>query len=187
MSTIRLNGRSSIRKAGEKMELTELPRFIEFKSGDALTALSPLKIKAILFFSQIDYYTMEGEVLFSNPIRCYHNALEIEGLEIKDYGGADAPYFTMDSDVEEILSSYYAFFEEAEDAAILDYLYTSKAFLRSNLARGNRLTKRLMQEYHDLYSGFSHLESFMSNQVFDEVHQHDHLVDTLLDDLKVKN
>jgi hypothetical protein len=162
--------------------LNQLLSIIHEVSHSNLFELSPLKIKTILFFSQIEYYTIHGEKLFDCEIRCYYNDIQIDGLEEFALEEVDETTEAYD-----MIQYFTALVEEMDEDTVLERLYLSKAFLRANLSRGHRLTKQLLEDYHRINAIYAKMSEEHHSQMMDEVNIHYEFVDEIIEDLEVLN
>ena len=166
-------------KLRRKKMLANLLKTIEIEMKQPLDKLSPLKIQTILFFALLDYYSITGEKLFTETVRCYFDGVKIEGIEaveIADEGIEEELIRTLIAKLCEELGPL-------DDNGLLDVLYHSAAFLRANVAPGNRLTNLILYDYHDLGQHLSFLQMDFARQMVDRVVIHEDLLEDLEEDV----
>lgn len=163
------------------MELKQLTGMIKAYFNSELYDLTPFKARAILFMAQIDYYTCNGETLFKEDLYCFYDDIKISGFTL------DVPFVELDTSLEALsIKKYcekYAWMREEE---LLGELYQSKAFLRTNLSPGHRLTKKSLTLYHELYE-LSFDIDIWDDPLIDGIAFQDQIIDEIIDDLEVLN
>ena len=159
--------------------LPYLLKTIELETNQPLKNLSPLKVQTILFFAQLDYFSTTGDKLFDEQIRCYYDGVKIDGfedLEVAEEGIDEAL-------IRRIISNLCEQFIPLDDSGLLDVLYHSSAFLRANVAPGNRLTNLILHDYYDIGQHFSFLQQDLPRKMVDRVVIHEELIDELEEDV----
>jgi hypothetical protein len=167
----------------ETITLDEVVNMIHEINESCVKEISPLKLKTILFFAQIEFYTLYGVKLFNNDIRCYYNDISIEGLN-----QIVINWITQDHTlIYDLLVGFVEDFEDESEEELISILYQSKAFLKANMARGHRLTNKVLAEYHHIDQFFESISQISHNANIDEVMLNYQFVDEIIDDLEIFN
>lgn len=157
--------------------LAYLLRTIEIESKQPLESLSPLKVQTILYFALLDYYSITGDKLFDETVRCYFDGVQIDGFhEIKP-----AEEGIEEETIRGIIRELCEDLMPLDDEGLLEVLYQSAAFLRANLAPGHRLTNIILHDY-TIGQHFHFLEQGIPRKLIDRVVVREELLEELEED-----
>lgn len=164
------------------MKLTELNFYIEQEMSCPLKEIGTFKLQSILFFAQIEYFSRTGEFLFEEAIRCYYDGVQIEGYTMELDVNA-----RVDEDIKEIIHAVVNEIGLVNEGDLMEILYSSSSFLRSNMTRGHRLTKKILSDYFEFNRHYTYVESDTKAFLLDHIVINEDLMEELYDDLTCSN